>query len=769
MSEEDLISEVKRAAQHVLRSRHRCLVLLCSPVEDGETLALAEHVLGTWKEMTKKEKLLIMGREDFLEAARSHFSGTFVAFGDAQQVLGETYDALLIDLTGGFNPNDLGIAAETIAGGGILLALSPEVEGWSSLVSWLHRDLSGDTSGVVPRFYRRFIERTLLADGVIIYDTGKGLLKKFRCEGTGGEKRKLVLPGKSRIKRKLYKLCATQDQVEVLHSFEDFLSAKRRCAVLTADRGRGKTALLGILTPYLISVLNRRLKRAVRVLVVAPSPRAVQTYFLFLKRGMVRQGMTDFFLRKKGELFTMINSRYARVEYAVPRRALVEKDYADLIIVDEASSLAVEVLWELTRGDVDYIIFSSTVHGYEGAGRGFSIRFLKNFESTGEYEVIKLRLSEPIRYAAGDPVEAWLYDVLLLDAKPARLSGEDVKAIEAGELTFERLDRDRLYSDDRLLREFFGIYILAHYRNKPSDVLILGDIPKHQAFRVVAGGKTVAAVHTAREGELDEELIEAMARGYRPKGHIIPDVILKHYCDREFPKLRGLRIVRIATHPDVMRLGVGSFALRELEKWARERGYAYMGAGFGVSAELLRFWLKNGFVPVHITAQRNEISGEYTLVVIKPLDDSLSERVAQINAELVKRLIEYLADELRGLSIEVARLLLASLRIDAPVPDPRLDSVARTRLEKYFSNLSYYEGIGDIAKPLMRYHFSRARRAQLSRDEELLAIGKCLQHRSWEELDNAFGRLTGAIRKVWEWYEENKLQSGVRGGDSQRE
>ena len=703
----------------------------------------------------------MVGKEDFIEAAKGRFQGTFVTFGDAQQVLGETYDALLIDLTQGFNPNDLGIAVETIAEGGVILALSPKPEEWRSLVSWLHQDLAGEAlrEEVVPRFYRRFMERSMNARGIIFYDCESGeLLKGFDIEQTNEKRQKLRIPEKSEIKRKLYKLCATQDQVEVLRSFEGFLAGKKKAAVITADRGRGKTALLGILTPYLISVLNRRFKRAVRVLVVAPTPRAVQTYFLFLKKAMIRQGMTDFFVRKKGEIVTLINSRYARVEYAVPRRALAEKDYADVIIVDEAASLAVEVLWELTRGEADYIIFSSTVHGYEGAGRGFSIRFLRNFESAGEYEIVKLKLSEPIRYAPGDPIEAWLYDVLLLDAKPAELDEEDIEAIKAGKLSFEPLDRDELYSDDRLLREFFGIYILAHYRNKPSDVLILGDIPRHFAFRVVANGKTVASLHVAEEGEIEDELIAEMARGYRPKGQIVPDVILKHYCDEEFPKLRGLRIVRIATHPKVMSLGIGSFALRELEKWAKQRGDAYLAAGFGVNAELLRFWLKNDFVPVHITPQRNEISGEYTLVVIKPLTLDLDMRVAEINAEFVKRVIEYLADELRSLSTEVARLLLASLQQDAPVPEPCLDTVAKSRLEKYFSNLSYYEGIGDIAKPLMRYHFSKVRRAKLTPEEEHVAIGKCLQHRSWEELGNAFGTLTSAIRKVWEWYEENKLQ-----------
>ncbi len=760
MSAGALLSEVKRASSVSLHNNHRFGVFLCTRELDEAALSLAARVLRTWSRATGKSRVLVMGREEFRGMAEEHLGGTFVEFGEAQSVLGETYDALVVDLTGGFNPNDLGIAVETVAGGGVVLALSPLPEDWRELVSWLHTDLAGEElrSQVVPRFYRRFIQRTMRAEGIILYSVTTGeVLKGFELKQVQEKRQKPKVPAGSSIRKKLYRLCATQGQVEVLRSLEDFPEGRKKAAVITADRGRGKTAVLGILTPHLISVLNRRLKRAVRVLVVAPTPRAVQTYFQFLKKGMIRQGMSNFFMKKKGELYTLLTSRYAHVEYAVPGRAVAEKDTADVIIVDEAAALAVEVLWELARSRASHLIFSSTVHGYEGAGRGFSIRFLRKFESSGEYEVVRLSLTEPVRYSRGDPLEAWLYDVLLLDAKPAELGEEDVEAVRRGEMSFQQVERDELYGDERLLREFFGIYILAHYRNKPSDVLILGDMPKHFAFMVTVNQKPVGALHVAEEGEIGEEMIEEMAQGYRPKGQIVPDVILKHYCDREFPRLRGLRVVRIAAHPGAMSMGIGSFALRELVAWAEKRGYDYVAACFGVSDELLRFWLRNSFTPVHITAQRNEVSGEHTLVVVKPLREEVERRVAGINAAFVGRVVEYLADELRSLSTGVARLLLRPA-LDAPVPDPELDEVAGSRLEKYFSNLSYYESIGDIAKPLMRYHFSRARRAELTEEEEMVAIAKCLQHRSWGEIGGAFGILTRAIRKVWEWYEADKLQ-----------
>ncbi len=759
-----LMEEVAKASTISSENSHRFAVFLCTSKLNDKVIGLIKKILN----IVNYENLLVVGRSDFIEIAEEHFDGRIIHFKDSHTVLGETFDSLVLDLSSGFHPNDLGIVVETVKEGGVIIAISPHIEKWKNLVGKWHEDLVSEpytVDDIVPRFYRRFIKKTLSADGIIIFDVDKDkIIKPYSFEKKVKPREEIVIPKDEReIKRRLYKLCATQDQVRVLEVFENFFNRKKdkKAVVITANRGRGKTAILGIVTPYLISRMQRVLKRAVRILVVAPNPNAVQTYFIFLKKALIRQGMTEFKEKKSNNLITVINSKWARVEYVVPRRAMIEKDYADIIIVDESAGIDVPVLWEIVKG-VRYTIFSTTIHGYEGTGRGFSIRFLKRLENDENIEIEKIHLEEPIRYGKDDPIEKWLYDVLLLDAQPAIIDDIDIESVKTGKLEFEEIDKDRLIEDDTLLREFVGIYVLAHYRNKPSDLVILLDVPNHLVMRVKVNGKTVCSLHVAVEGGIDEETIEKMASGYKPKGQIIPDLMLKHYWDFNFPKLKGVRIVRIATHPDLMDMGIGSFALEKLVEWAKERNLDWVGSGFGISPELLRFWMKNKFTPVHITPQRNEISGEYSIIVLRALKMHVHSVIEDINSEFIRRLIEYLGDELRDLEVESAKLLLSSILKDAKIEKPLFSKVEERRFKKYFQGHSLYEYMSDIARPLVRYHFSRVDRIKLEDYEEELLIAKCLQLKSWNEIKmpKAFKILLKAIQKIWRQYyggEKNKL------------
>ncbi|MDI9643219.1 MAG: tRNA(Met) cytidine acetyltransferase TmcA [Archaeoglobales archaeon] len=756
----ELFQEVAKAGEIAIENRHRFMVFLCSD-SLKKAVDVAEQVYLEHKKRIEKDQLLVVGREDFLEIAKNKFGGELLHWKNSLNVLGMTFSSLIMDLSEGFHPNDLGIVVETVEEGGIIIAISPPLERWKNLRSKWHEELVSEPysiEDVVGRFYRRFLERTLSSEGVIIFDLDKNeIVKRFEFNPGGSSREEIFLPESTKIKKKLYKLCATQDQVRVLQVFESFFEREkdRKAVVITADRGRGKTAVLGIVTPALVSRLERLLKRPIRVLVVAPTPHAVQNYFRFLIKAMKRQGMKNFFVKQTDDLITVLNSKYARIEYAIPRRALEEVGFADILIIDEAAGIEVPVLFKIIEG-ARHVIFSTTIHGYEGTGRSFNFRFLKKLEEDQNIEVERIHMSEPIRYGAGDPIESWLYDALLLNAQPSEISGEEVEKIRSSELEFEILNKDGLLNNEKLLREFFGIYVLAHYRNRPSDLAVLLDTPNHIPAVVKMNGKVVCSLHLAIEGGMNEELIEKIKSGYKPRGQIIPDLVLKHFWNYEFSKKKGVRVVRIAVHPSVMDLGIGSFALKKVVEWAEKNNLDWVGSGFGVSSELIRFWLKNDFVPIHITPQRNEVSGEYTIIVLRSI--RVDHLVAGMNTEFIRRFIEYLSDELSDLETETAILILKSLKGNIDCSPPKFRELEVERITKYFEGMGFYEYISDIARPLVRFYYSNIDKIELEDREEQILVAKCLQLRSWREIggEERYRTLLSALNKVWKWILEKQ-------------
>src|SRR5690606_39440759 len=92
------------------------------------------------------------------------------------------------------------------------------------------------------------------------------------------------------------------------------------------------------------------------------------------------------------------------------------------------AQLPVPVLRALVRRHPNArIAFATTVHGYEGTGRGFVLRFLEwlrsgpgsSGDAAPELEI--LTLETPIRWLENDPLEKLVFDVLALDAEAAPL------------------------------------------------------------------------------------------------------------------------------------------------------------------------------------------------------------------------------------------------------------------------------------------------------------------------------------------------------------
>ncbi|MEZ0393640.1 MAG: tRNA(Met) cytidine acetyltransferase TmcA [Desulfurococcaceae archaeon] len=769
------LSNYGKSVEELAASRHRALMVIAGSDPAALGTAISKAVTYYARRMRAREKgrrkgfvaqCLYVYHDEFpdavnikkiveeaLKKASKYVKCEFEIYEKSEKYLGQTKTILVMDLTHDLRPNDVGRLVGIVEGGGLIVLVVPRWDGWDNALTLFKTELT------VPQFpkprdvfIRWFKEKLLEHEGIGIYDLDEGkAIKHLKLRPSKAvEREKPRPPEEALFPHELYQLALTKDQVNVIKLIEWMVEkpqkGKKKVLVVTADRGRGKSCAIGIGAVGFIHAL-RKVKPKPRVIVTAPSPSNVQSFMMLASRALEKLGLKYQVIKRGGNVIELRGKDFS-IEYWEP--VSIPKIGADLAIIDEAAGIQTTMLfkiWESHRR----LICATTIHGYEGAGRGFSVRFLGRLRTDPGTAIKEYEMVEPIRYGVGDPVERWQFDTLLLDAEPAKLDDDDRQDIAAGSLVYERLEPVELFSKEgeRKLRELFGIYVLAHYRNEPNDLGMIADAP-HHIVRAVSTqhGRTVCAVQAAIEGPIPREMVAELMKGGKIQGNIIPDRFLKHARLVEFGDLKGLRIVRIATHPEVQGRGIGSFALSKLYEEASREGYDWVGAGFGVNEELLRFWLKNGFLPIHISPDRNPVSGEYTLIVVRPITDVAKRLVERAASEFKLKLLFSLPTNYRDLEPEVARMLLSPPG-DHQTVVPPLTSVQIDRLWTFCVGPMTFEAAADIMFLLtMDYWLRRDRSLQLSGEEELLLIAKVLQSRDWEEVSRILRKPAKALHKM---------------------
>ncbi len=752
-----------KEAQKLVSNRYRAMIVISG--KDPELLGLlaARAILYYEKQRRKNDKKkeytgLYVYHDEFDEAVfmKEVFERTvsnakyttfkFSIYEKSERYLGLTFSFLVMDLTKDLKPNDLGRLIGIVEGGGLIILLTPPWNEWDNFMTIFKRNLT------IPQFpeprhvFIKWIKRKLLEhDGIGIYDAdNKRTIKKLgKIPSSKMKREKIKIPEKTLFPKAIYEHALTQDQVEVIRLMEQLYEkprgGRKKVIVITADRGRGKSCAVGIGSVALIHLL-RKVKPRPRVLVTAPSPSNVQSLMMLARKVLDSLGYKYDVIRKEGNIIELRSDKFS-IEYWEPIN--IPKLRGDIIVVDEAAGIHVPLLHKIWESH-DRLVFSTTIHGYEGAGRGFSVRFLQKIRNDRKTHLIEYEMTEPIRYSADDPIEIWQFKALLLDAEPADLSEEDLKDIEEGRLIYMEYDPEYLFSPqgEDELRQLFGIYVMAHYRNEPDDLGMIADAPHHIVRAVkTEHGKIVCALQIAYEGRIDEETAIELLKGGRIPGNIIPDRFLKHLRYIGFAKLFGWRIVRIATHPKVQGKGIGSYALAKVEEEARRKGLDWIAAGFGVNYELLRFWTKNGFLPIHISPDRNPVSGEYTILVIKPISDETKRYIEKANMEFKLKLLDSLGINYQDMEIDVAmHLLSVGKPILKEIPKEVFTPVQLDRLWVYCMGPMTFEAAADIMNKIAKLHWlvPRDKRPDLSRIREIILIGKGLQGRSWDELKKEY-------------------------------
>ncbi|WP_436906653.1 tRNA(Met) cytidine acetyltransferase TmcA [Halosimplex marinum] len=593
----------------------------------------------------------------------------------AGDLLGTTHGALVVDCHEACRPNALGRAVGAVDGGGLLVLCAPSLDAWPDRRDAFDETLAVppfDVSEVAGNFRRRLVELLRAHPGVAVVDVGDGAGDPTveRDGLTDPAPRRPpdppAVPDDPAFPAAVYERCRTDDQVTAVEALEA-LGEPGNAVVVEADRGRGKSSAAGLAAGAL--ALDGR-----DVLVTAPQYRSAAEVFARAREVLAEAdalaGDPDEsdpkLLEVGGDADT--DGPAGRVRFEKPTDAAELPDDPDAVVVDEAAALPVRLLERFL--DAPAAAFTTTVHGYEGAGRGFSVRFRDRLADS-DFEVTDAAMTDPIRYAAGDPVEVWAFRALLLDASPAvdpLVEGVGDGANEgegAGSLDYRAFDAADLLADEHLLREVFGLLVAAHYRTEPSDLARLLDAPNVTVRALTYEGHVVSVALLAREGNLPADLRAQMYEGGRVRGNMIPDVLTSQLRDEDAGVPEGLRVLRIATHHAVRSRGLGSRLLAEIRgEFADD--VDWLGTGYGATPELLTFWRANGFSTVHLSTTRNDASGEYSAVMLDPTSDAGRELADRHSRWFVDRVGAMLSDPLDDMDPDVVR---AALRSADATPD----------------------------------------------------------------------------------------------------
>ncbi|WP_049858066.1 tRNA(Met) cytidine acetyltransferase TmcA [Trabulsiella odontotermitis] len=435
--------------------------------------------------------------------------------------------------------------------------------------------------------------------------------------------------------------------------------------VVTAERGRGKSALAGMH----IRQLNGT------AIVTAPA-----------------RGATDVMAAFAGEQF----------RFMAPDALLASQARADWLIVDEAAAIPSPVLQKLVAR-FPRALLTTTVQGYEGTGRGFLLKFCARFP-----HLRQLTLSRPIRWAQGCPLEAIVSEALLF-------ADNSLTRLPAGELDYASVEQDAWQTNPALPVAMYQLLSSAHYRTSPLDLRRMMDAPGQHFACAHSDAGLAGALWLVDEGGLSDTLSRAVWAGYRrPRGNLVAQSLAAHGGSPLAATLIGRRVTRIAVHPSRQRDGIGQ-ALIAHARTAAE-GCDYLSVSFGYTAELWRFWQRCGFTLVRIGAHREASSGCYTAMALSPLTAAGEQLTAHEHQRLCR--------DGQWLAAWIDEKLPLPVSSDTMLSDDDWDELASFA----FAHRSFIAAVGslnrlllnvELSLPLLRGRLQRQSEAQLCHDAGL--------------------------------------------------
>lgn len=811
-------------------------------------LGFSSHRKKRMKTLQKKIKSgkLDVNEDDPFELFIVSTNIRYCYYSETHKILGNTYGMCVLQDFEAVTPNLLARTIETVEGGGIIVFLLQSVNSLKQLYTMnmdVHQRFRTEAhQNVVCRFNERFLLSLASCSRCLVVDDQLNVLPisshnlkiepVTKLPSSEEETDLNILKESLRDTQPISALvncCRTVDQAKALLKFIECISEKtlRSTVSLTAARGRGKSAALGLAIAGAISFGYSN------IYISSPSPENLNTLFEFVFKGFDALGYQEHLdyglvqstnpeFNKATVRVNVFRDHRQTVQYIHPTDTH-KLNQAELLVIDEAAAIPLPYVKAMLG---PYLIFlASTINGYEGTGRSLSLKLLqqlrtqtvgsnshgKNDKEQNEKTLIgrqlhEMTLEESIRYKPGDSIEQWLTELLCLNATTYAPILSGCPPPDTCQLYY--INRDTLFSyhkaSELFLQRLVALYVASHYKNSPNDLQMMSDAPAHHLFCLLGPVDTnrktlpeiLAVIQVCLEGEVSKATIaDGLGRGRRAAGDLIPWTIAQQYQDQDFPTLAGVRIVRIATHPDYQGMGYGSRALELLKQYyelkifdinetdseeqkteiatiqdedvglleetiepraslpplllklteRKPENLDYIGVSFGITEQLLKFWKRSSFVPVYIRQTSNDITGEHSCIMLYKINTDQQTDKDWLQAywkDFRRRFITLLSYSFNTYPASLALSILTNkavsgefITLTKEMLDMYFTSYDLKRLEMYSNNMADYHLIMDLLPPLARLYFlNMMGDIHFSPVQLAILLGLGLQHKTVDKL-----------------------------------
>ncbi|KAJ4324459.1 N-acetyltransferase 10 [Fusarium piperis] len=352
---------------------------------------------------------------------------------------------------------------------------------------------------------------------------------------------------------------------------------------------------------------------------------------------------------------------------------------------------------------------------------------------------------------------------------------------------------------EKFLQQMVALYVASHYKNSPDDLQLMSDAPAHELFVLVPPvsedstrlPEPLCVIQVSLEGKISRQsVLNSLSRGQRPSGDLIPWLVSQQFQDEDFASLSGARVVRIATNPEYISMGYGTKALELLvdyyegrfanlsedEDQAMEDAMTrvtdadlanaslldddikvrdinkmpplfsklsekkperldYVGVSYGLTPPLHKFWKRASFSPVYLRQTANDLTGEHTCVMLRPLENSDDRSwLGAFSRDFHKRFLSLLSYQFGSFpaisALSIDESANAGAKLDSteiqPLTKVELDRLLSPfdlkRLESYANNMLDYHVVLDLIPTIANLYFT----GRLKSDIKLTGVQQCI-------------------------------------------